>query len=34
MMNNEYKKLSRNRNRRIERKNKIDDNLKLILHKI
>ena len=33
-MNNENKKLSRNRKRRIERKNKIDDNMKLILNKI
>ena len=28
IMNNENKKLSRNRQRRIERKNKMDDNMK------
>ena len=33
-MNNENKKLSRNRKRRIEQKNKIDDNMKLLLNKI
>ena len=32
--NNENKKLSRNRKRRIERKNKINDNMKLLLNKI
>ena len=31
---NQMKKLSRNRKRRIERKSKIDDNLKLLLNKI
>ena len=31
---NENKKLSRNTKRRIERKNKIDENMKLILNKI
>ena len=31
---NENKKLSRNRNRRIERKIKMDDNMKLLLNKI
>ena len=34
MMNNENKNLSRNRQRRIERKNKLDDNMKLLLNKI
>ena len=34
IMNNENKKLSRNRKRRIERKNKIDDNMKILLNKI
>ena len=34
IINNENKKLSRNRKRRINRKNKIDDNMKLILNKI
>ena len=34
MTNNENKKLSRNRKRRIERKNKIDDNMKLLLNEI
>ena len=33
-MNNENEKLSRSRNRRIERKNKIDDNMKLLLNNI
>ena len=33
-MNNENKKLSRNRKRRIERKSKIDNNMKLLLNKI
>ena len=33
-MHNENKKLSRNRKRRIEQKNKIDDNIKLLLNKI
>ena len=33
-MNNENKKLSRNRKRRIQRKNKIDENMKLLLNKI
>ena len=32
-MNNENKKLSRNRKRRIERKIRMDDNLKLLLTK-
>ena len=32
--NNENKKLSRNRKRRAQRKNKIDDNMKLLLNKI
>ena len=31
---NENKKLSRNRKRRIQRKNKIDENMKLLLNKI
>ena len=31
-MNNEDKKLSRNRKRRIERKNKTDDNMKLLIN--
>ena len=34
IINNETKKLSRNRKRRIKRKNKIDDNMKLVLNKI
>ena len=34
IINNENKKLSRNRKRRIERKSKIDNNMKLILNKI
>ena len=34
VMNNETKKLSRNRKRRIERKNKISDDMKLLLNKI
>ena len=34
IINNETKKLSRNRKRRIERKNKISDNMKLLLNKI
>ena len=33
-MNNEIIKLSRNRKRRIERKLKMDDNMKLLLNKI
>ena len=31
---NENKKLSRNRKRRIDRKNKINDDMKLLLNKI
>ena len=34
IINNENKKLSRNRKRRIERKSKIDNNMKLLLNKI
>ena len=34
IINNENKKLSRNRKRRIKRKSKIDDNMKLLLNKI
>ena len=34
IMNNENKKLSRNRKRRLERKSKKDNNLKLLLNKI
>ena len=34
IMNNENNKLSRTRKRRIERKIKMDDNLKLTLNKI
>ena len=34
MTNNENKKLSRNRKRRIERKIKMDDNMKFLLNKI
>ena len=34
IINNESKKLSRNRKRRIERKSKIDDNMKLLFKKI
>ena len=34
MTNNENKKLSRNRKRGIQRKNKIDDNMILLLNKI
>ena len=34
IIDNENKKLSRNRKRRIDRKNKIDDNMKLLLNKI
>ena len=34
IMNNENKKLSRKRKRRIERKIKMDDNMKLLLNKI
>ena len=34
IMNNENKRLSRNRKRRIERKNKMHDNMKLLLNKI
>ena len=33
-MNNENKKLSRNRKRRIERKSKIDNNMKILINKI
>ena len=33
-MNNEYKKLSRKRKRRIDRRNKINNDMKLILNKI
>ena len=34
IINNENKKLSRNRKRRTQRKNKIDNNMKLLLNKI
>ena len=34
IIDNENKKLSRNRKRRIDRKNKINDDLKLLLNKI
>ena len=34
IMNNENKKVSRNRKRRIERNIKIDDNMKLLFKKI
>ena len=34
ILNHENKKLSRNRKRRIERKNKIDDNMKSLLNEI
>ena len=34
IMNNENKKLSRNRKKRIDRSNKINDDMKLILNKI
>ena len=34
IINNENKKLSRNRKRRIERKSKFNDNMKLLLNKI
>ena len=34
IINNETKKLSRNRKRRIDRRNKIDDDMKLLLNKI
>ena len=34
IINNENKKLSRNRKKGIERKNKIDDNMKLLIKKI
>ena len=34
IINNENKKLSRNRKRRIDRRNKIDENMKLLLNKI
>ena len=34
IINNENKKLSRNRKRRIQRKNKINDDMKLLLNKI
>ena len=34
IINNENKKLSRNRKRRIDRKNKNDENMKLLLNKI
>ena len=34
IINNENKKLSRNRKKRIDRKNKMNDDMKLILNKI
>ena len=34
IIDNENKKISRNRKRRIERRNKIDDNMKLLLKKM
>ena len=34
IMNNENKKLSRNRKKRIDRRNKINDDMKLLLNKI
>ena len=34
VINNENKNLSRNRKRRIDRKNKIDENMKLLLNKV
>ena len=34
IMDNENKKLSRNRRRRIERRNKMSDDMKLLLNKI
>ena len=34
IMNNENKKLSRNRKRRIDRRNKINDDMKLLINKI
>ena len=34
IVNNENKKLSRNRNRRIERRDRMNDDMKLILNKI
>ena len=34
IINNENKKLSRNRKRRIERKSKIGDDMKFLLNKI
>ena len=34
IINNENKKLSRNRKRRIGRKNKLNDDVKLILNKL
>ena len=34
IMNNEIKKLSRNRKKRIDRRNKINDEMKLFLNKI
>ena len=34
IINNENKKLSRNRKRRIDRKNKINNDMKLLLNKI
>ena len=34
VINNENNKLSRNRKRRIERKSKLNDNMKLLLNKI
>ena len=34
IMNNEIKKLSRNRKKRIDRRNKINDEMKLLLNKI
>ena len=33
IISNEHEKLSRNRKRRTQRKNKIDDNMKLLLNK-
>ena len=34
IINNDNKKLSRNQKRRIERKNKLNDDMKLLLNKI
>ena len=34
MMNNENKKVSRNRKRRVERRNKVNEDIKLLLNKI